>query len=254
MMVSSEKFKQILYGYWAKRFACQQTDFDRTCTKFVKEDGLVEKGKAYIYHIKNMRVVRMAPDLVSVIDDSIAFNKTRAQITEKKIQTLLGKKIKVSLENTLIDYFLDSVDFTPFRIMNGFTARQIDPQVGDDILRAFYGECSAEDLDEAEIYIDEPDPVIFGLFENDQMVAYASHRYWDSIIADIGVLVHPGIRSRGLGKAVVSRICEWCIQNDVIPMYRVFDGNTHSLRIPAALGFKEKVIIDTFIIDNRTKS
>ena len=254
MMVSREKFKHILYGYWAKRFACQRTDFERTCTKFIKEDDLVKTGKAIIYHLKNMCVVRMAPDLVGVIDDPVVFDKESSQISERKMQTLLEKSFKVSRENTLVDHFLDSSDFTPFRIKKGITARQVDPQTGDDTLRAFYGECSAEDLDEAEIYVDEPDPVIFGLFENEQMVAYASHRYWDGVIADIGVLVHPGFRSRGLGKAVVSRICEWCIQNDVIPMYRVFDGNAHSSRIPAALGFKEKVIIETFIIDNRTKS
>ncbi len=133
--------------------------------------------------------------------------------------------------------------------MVGITSRQIDPHADDEILRAFYGDCTKEDLDEAEIYVDEPDPVIYGLFEKSHMMAYASHRYWDDIIADIGVLVHPDYRSKGLGKAVVSIICEWCIQNDVVPMYRVFNNNTHSLRIPASMGFKERVTIETFKVD-----
>ena len=133
--------------------------------------------------------------------------------------------------------------------MVGITSRQIEPHADDEILRAFYGDCTKEDLDEAEIYVDEPDPVIYGLFEKSHMMAYASHRYWDDIIADIGVLVHPDYRSKGLGKAVVSIICEWCIQNDVVPMYRVFNNNTHSLRIPASMGFKERVTIETFKVD-----
>ena len=49
--------------------------------------------------------------------------------------------------------------------------------------------------------------LIYGLFHNGQLMAYASHPYWGEIIADIGVLIHPDYRSRGLGKAVVSLLC-----------------------------------------------
>jgi predicted GNAT family acetyltransferase len=86
------------------------------------------------------------------------------------------------------------------------------------------------------------------MFEGGQLVAYASHRYWDDMIADIGVLIHPSYRGRGLGKAVVSALCEWCIENEVVPMYRVFTDHTHSRRIPEALGFKAMVIIETLIL------
>ena len=71
MLLPGEKFKHIVYKYWANRFDCQLAEFDRKCTKFIKEDDLAEKGKAYVYHIKNMRVVRMAPDLVDVIDNPV---------------------------------------------------------------------------------------------------------------------------------------------------------------------------------------
>jgi predicted GNAT family acetyltransferase len=94
------------------------------------------------------------------------------------------------------------------------------------------------------IFVDEPDPVIFGMLDRGQLVAYASHRYRGEVIADIGVLVHPDYRSRGLGKAVVSVLCEWCIHNDVVPMYRAFSDHTHSMRIGRALGFQEMVSIE----------
>ena len=51
--------------------------------------------------------------------------------------------------------------------------------------------------------------------------------------------------SKGLGKAVVSALCEWCIENEVVPMYRVYTDHTHSRKIPKALGFKEMVVIET---------
>jgi predicted GNAT family acetyltransferase len=58
-------------------------------------------------------------------------------------------------------------------------------------------------------------------------------------------LIHPGYRGRGLGKAVVSALCEWCSANEVVPMYRVFTDHTHSRRITETLGFKEMVVIET---------
>jgi len=109
-------------------------------------------------------------------------------------------------------------------------------------------------LDQADIYIDKPDPVIYGIFAKRQLVAYASHRYWDEIIADMGVLVHPHYRSRGLGKMVVSVLCEWCMKNGVVPMYRVFNDHAHSFRIPQVLGFKEMVVIDTLKIMEREQA
>jgi len=100
-------------------------------------------------------------------------------------------------------------------------------------------------MDEAEIFVDEPDPVIYGLFDGEHMAAYASHRYWDDVIGDIGVLVRSDYRSQGLGKAAVSALCQWCVENDVVPMYRVFREHVHSWRIQEALGFTEMVRIDT---------
>ena len=138
-----------------------------------------------------------------------------------------------------------SKDLKPSTVKGDFTARRLHPENDNTYLRSLYDACTEEDLDEAEIYVDDPDPVIYGMFAKEQLVTYASHRYWDEIIADMGVLIHPNYRSQGLGKAVVSALCDWCIQNNVVPMYRVFSDHPHSQRIPQALGFQELVVIET---------
>jgi GNAT superfamily N-acetyltransferase len=173
------------------------------------------------------------------------YDRDFGSLTVEKLQELVAEENRVETECTLLDCYLDPSHFRPFTIGKDFITRRLHAENDDSYLLSLYEACTEEDLDEAEISIDKPDPVIYGIFAGGQLVAYASHRYWDDVIADIGVLIHPGYRSRGLGKAVVSALCEWCIANDVVPMYRVFSDHTHSLRISQALGFKEMVLIET---------
>ena len=165
------------------------------------------------------------------------------------MQDLAGDNYTVNVKSTLLDHFIDPKDFKAAPYPQGFTPRYLDAEKDNKTLLGFYDQCSAEDLDEADIYIDEPDPVIFGLFDGAQMAAYSSHRYWENTLADIGVLVHKDYRQRGLGKAVVSELCQYCFDHDIVPMYRAFDYNTGSLRIPHALGFKLLLIIESLKIE-----
>ena len=239
-MKTGNELEQVVYGYWAKRFGCDRKDFVCFGTLVIKEKELAETGKTYIYHIDKMRIVRIAPSLARQAELPDGYARDYS-LTVKALQTL----VRVEAQSTLLDCYLDPKDFKRFTVGNGFTTRRLDAENDHPCLLSLYEACTEADLDGAEISIDEPDPVIYGMFEGGQLVAYASHRYWDDVIADIGVLIHPNYRGRGLGKAVVSALCEWCIENEVVPMYRVFTDHTHSRRIPEALGFKAMVVIET---------
>jgi RimJ/RimL family protein N-acetyltransferase len=54
---------------------------------------------------------------------------------------------------------------------------------------------------------------------------------------DIGVLTDPAYRRQGLGRAVVSALCTWCITESVIAQYRCLVSNTGSYAVARALGF-----------------
>jgi len=245
MMKTSDEFQQTVYGYWAKRFGCDRDDFDHPGTLMIRDDELNGTGKFYLYHIDKMSVARIDPSLSKQMGLPDGHDCASVSLSANGFKSLAREDYRVDVENTLLDYFLDSRDFVFFSARGNFTARQLNPEIDNAHLLSLYNVCTEDELDAAAIYVDEPDPVIYGLFDEEKLVAYASHRYWDEVIADIGVLIHPGYRGRGLGKAVVSALCEWCISNDIVPMYRVFTGNIHSCRIPAALGFKQLVVIDT---------
>jgi GNAT superfamily N-acetyltransferase len=244
-MKTGDELKEVVYGYWARRFLCARQDFLHPGTLFIQEEDLAGKGTLYLYHIDQMRVLRIAPSLAEQMGMPDGSDRESASLTVDEIQSFLGEGCRLEVESTLLDCYLDAGDFEPFPAVDGFVTRRLDPETDNVFLLDLYGACTEEDLDEAAIDVDEPDPVIFGIFDEGRLVAYASHRYWDDVIADIGVLIHPDYRSRGLGKAVVSELCLWCIRNDVVPMYRAFDYHHHSRRLARALGFREMVRVET---------
>jgi len=82
------------------------------------------------------------------------------------------------------------------------------------------------------------------------MVACASLYDWRGF-GDPGVLVHPDYRKRGLGKAVVSPICQWVLNQGRVMNYRCGSRNTGSARIAKSLGFTQYFEIEVFkLVDN----
>ena len=250
-MLTGQTYKDAVHGYWAKRFGFQPEDFFRPCTWVRVEDDFRDSGTCVLYHIGQASIIRVDPALAERINLPAGMLPTPSAMTIKDLQDHIGGQYTVGLKYTLLDHFLDPKDFKPAPAPEGFIPHYLDAQnkTENAILLDFYDQCSAEDLDEADIYIDEPDPVIFGLFDGEQMVAYASHRYWENTLADIGVLVHKDYRKRGLGKAVVAELCQVCFDHDIVPMYRAMDYNTGSLRIPHALGFEMLLTVKSLKIE-----
>lgn len=242
METTGKALEQVVYGYWADRFGCNPEDFSKEGTLFIRDEEISDPSSVILYHVDKMSLVRISPTLADQIGTKDKYSET---LTMQGLQSLFGDGYQVSVTSTLLDKYLDPKDFRFFAPKEIFPARRVDAEKDKEILFGLFEACTEEELGAADIYVDDPDPVIFGLFDEDKMVAYVSHRYWGESIADMGVLIHPAYRSQGLGKAVVSVLCEWCIQNEVVPMYRVFTDHEHSHRIPLALGFKDMVVIES---------
>jgi GNAT superfamily N-acetyltransferase len=248
-MIVTEQFTEQVYGFWARRFEYDALAFDRPCTYIYEDEMLGGTGKAVLYQIGEMGITRLGADLLAQIGLEQGYPCAIKALDADGLQETLAGRYAIEVEYTLLDWFLDAERHVPQTVPNGFTARQMDGEQDDAILRAFYTAASADDLEKAEIVVDEPDPVIFGLFDSaGQMAAYASHRYWEDLLCDIGVLVHPDFRGNGLGAAAVSTLCAWCIENEKIPLYRVLEDNPYSITIPRALGFQMLVRVDALKI------
>ena len=68
--------------------------------------------------------------------------------------------------------------------------------------------------------------------------ASAGAWWWDAQLADIGVLVHPAHRSRGLARAAVGATAEAILRDGRVPLYRHQHSNVASAAVAAVLGFE----------------
>lgn len=85
-------------------------------------------------------------------------------------------------------------------------------------------------------------PIIYGYMLDQKIVGIASHFLFESSefkVAAGGVLVNPEYRRRNIGKAVVSKICEWALERNYIVEWSSWDENIASIALAKSLGFKQ---------------
>lgn len=252
--------RQAINAYRAYVYHCAPERFEAPGTTSLVHERLAGTKRLYYAVVGEHIMLRPAPEWVPRIEALVSEAGADRALSLDELIGRLGAA-DVAVLGRYHTYYLDPVDFRPASAPAGFVVRHL-PRAAYDTLPTLFDACSEDDLDEAEILLDEPDPVIYCGYvappvgtgpTNGPIVAYASHRYWgvgedeedldarddpSGLLADIGVLIHPDYRRRGLGKAVVSHLTRWCIEHDVIPMYRVDCENTGSFRVPHALGYR----------------
>lgn len=117
-----------------------------------------------------------------------------------------------------------------------------------DLIRRFIADIDPGEVEEAALDdIDRlhADEIITVLTEPDtgDIAAYASAAPWDwdSSVVDVGVLVAPQHRMRGLGRATVARVCATIAESGRLPLYRHDRANVGSGRLADGLGFRSVV-------------
>lgn len=77
-----------------------------------------------------------------------------------------------------------------------------------------------------------------GIEAEGRLVAAAGYEVWDERIAHVGVVTHPEYRSRGFGRAVVSRATERALAAGLWPQYRTLEAWPWSVALAEGLGFE----------------
>ena len=152
-------------------------------------------------------------------------------------ESLSGELLGAGRMQLLAQPALDVLSLAPDYTLR--VAASDDPDVVE-LLNRFIEECDDEELDDAELYIDDLDDVVhLGLGADGQIAAYASGHPFDMAPAysDVGVITHADHRGQGLGAAVVSSLCTQLLAEGIEPLYRCDEGNDGSVRLSASIGF-----------------
>lgn len=248
-MESREAFETDIYDIWADYFGLPAF--------FLKDGGSSVDGMEDLSGTNRVVLFKIGErsfaqcdvelnDLLADIMQKIAHRKGGEYgMTSADIQVeLVGKHIEY--DEIVKLFYLYAGDFKPYH-SNNFKVRQLT-QADATALEQLKSACSKKDVDEG--FVNVADELAFGAFDGEKMVACASMFDWRGF-ADPGVLVHPDYRQRGLGKAVVSPICEWVLDKGRVMTYRCVTTNHGSSALAESLGFTHYFNIDYFkVIDN----
>ena len=245
MKYTKQAFENEIYSFWADKFNVPREAIHKKCSFVVYEDSFDKSKKTVIYDLKDMTIIRIGTALAGALNLPAGLADGAVTDTEQMKARILESGLRIADAYDLYDYFLDPADFSNANEGNRFQVRALDAERDKHSMLSLFAACSEAEIDDADIYPDNLDPVSFGILDRDTLIAYASYRMFGNAICDAGVLIHPEHRNKRLGKAVISSLVQHCFANDIIPMYRVFGGNAHSLRIPQALGFRLMMLVHT---------
>ncbi|HMN63221.1 MAG TPA: GNAT family N-acetyltransferase, partial [Anaerolinea sp.] len=156
-----------------------------------------------------------------------------ASLTGDDLRRIWGTAAIKSSEHGLF-FYLYPPDLPNYLPAAPFTLRQLTP-ADQGAMEDLHAALTTAEVEEGAVEVSHE--VAFGCFLNDQLVA-ASSGYRRTGFMDIGVLTHPRFRRRGLGKAVVGRLCEWIIHQGLIAQYRCDETNAGSRAVAEGLNFR----------------
>jgi GNAT superfamily N-acetyltransferase len=125
--------------------------------------------------------------------------------------------------------------------LDGSPAGNRDPRirvlgaVDRPLLDALQVAAGADETEEAEVDVEHP--LAVGITDNGRLLAIASLLEEGDDAVDVGVLVDPAERRRGLGRGVVCEIAEQAARSGRLIQYRCNLENESSARLARACGF-----------------
>lgn len=143
---------------------------------------------------------------------------------------------KFDIENKRGEFYMFSEHIDLFEA-DGVYVRELNYQ-DNEALEDMKSDCDQDEIELAQIMIH--DLHVLGAFMDDRLIGVSSILdLWGAY--DIGILVHPYYRKKGISTMLVSHNAKWVLEQGKICMYRCDDFNTGSINTAKKLGFKTEV-------------
>ena len=127
----------------------------------------------------------------------------------------------------------------------GYRLKEHDPS-DKTLLETFLSQCTPEEIDEADIDLDDPDDAIVLVMKGEDPVVYSGYRILKKNLGDMGILVLKEHRRKGLAVAALTRAVAICREREFIPLYRHWESNSNSAAVAARLGFHRAYAVEVY--------
>lgn len=221
----------VIDAHWAGRFGCSPADLQSPGVHVVTSEE-TDRSRIAVLELQQATLVRVAPEHADPLEE---WSRNRPIDSPRDASAVANtfpqQEWRVSPSEKV--FYLDPDSFRPFQKPD---VRQLSEADSSD-LTAMHRGCDPKEQQAGEVNIDHP--AIFGAFADGRLVAAASLIDQGESLSDVGVLVHRDFRRQGYGRAVVSALSKWGLENGRIVQYWRLCSNTGSARIADSLGFTE---------------
>lgn len=201
------------------------------------KDDCEENNQLRHYNLSDQSILIVPPSLM----DAVITATKKASYNEEDLLEYLKKALDLrnhSFTDETAFLFLNPKNYSLSSLDSAYEISQVE-DIMVETFKTFTKGCSQADLDEGLVSLD--DSLVFGCFHKNKLVGVASYWFLTDHLADIGVIVHPNYRRKGIGKALVSKLSQWGIDHGKINMYRYDTENEKSRKLAFSLGFEKYV-------------
>ena len=219
--------------YWACELGCSVEALGRTGTEVVAHGRLGPYQGLFLFLRHAALIVSVPPDLLS------AYRQLAAALRPEEFWDIRDLASRLAgprpIGRVVGPAFVGYLATPPEAPPASPGVRLLTPADADavDHLRSACGVTEWEHS--GSITAEEP---AAGRFLGQELVALAGYMVWSNVIAHIGVITHPAHRGHGYGRAVVTRIKQHALDQQLVPQYRTLEANTASIAVGTAAGFE----------------
>lgn len=232
-VMSREEFTTRTFRGWSDAFDIPPGRFSEPGTDVRPREKTGKDLAVHLWHIGERVVAQLDPVLVRELEAWVK-KSPGVPLDVDAVKAVYGEARVFRSDRSKI-WYLHPEDHARVEPPDGVTVRKLGP---DDTyaMKDLNAACTDEEAEEA--YVELNHLIAQGAFEGERLLA-ASSGYVRTGFLDLGVVTHPEARKRGLGRLVVSVLCDWANEQGHLPQYRHDIGNLASRALPSALGFTE---------------
>jgi len=221
-----DQVKHAFFNYW-------DVDYDSDTVFVVQRDHYAASRHTFLYEISGKQLIATNPNDYPKLTSLARDRKTSIEELKESISDIQIKRIP---DNGIS--FLNPTDLVKSETSDKYEIKHLDESYASQF-KEFLGACSEEDIEQGQVSVEDEMPT--GLVYKNKLVGVSSYWFWGESIADIGIIIHPEHRKKGLGKVLLYHQCLRGIEIHKINQYRYDIDNLASQELCKRAGFKELI-------------